>query len=156
MGLLTGKLFLMVGSRALDVEEMVFHFSWVAFILTVFAFLFLFLCISMFRTFMVRTNQLIDLLKAGQKPKKAPQVSLLLSLFAAVLLVASYYLATTATMQNLTFRLLPVIAMTIIGTYFFFTQLSVLAVKFLQKNRSLFWKRTNLEPLTSTLPEETT
>jgi len=147
---------LMVGSRALDVEEMVFHFSWVAFILTVFAFLFLSLCISMFTTFMVRTNQLIDLLKAGQKPKKAPQVSLLLSLFAAVLLVASYYLATTATMQNLTFRLLPVIAMTIIGTYFFFTQLSVLAVKFLQKNRSLFWKRTNLEPLTSTLPEETT
>jgi putative ABC transport system permease protein len=143
-GLMTGKLFLMMGSKILDIKTLGFHFSWQAISLTVVAFLLLFLFISLFTTFLVRTNKLIDLFQASQKPKKEPKVSTFLSILSAVLLLVSYYLAATSTMTTLLIRMLPVIGMTIIGTYFFYTQLSVFIIKWLQKNRLLFWKKTNI------------
>ncbi|MCH1625237.1 ABC transporter permease [Ferdinandcohnia quinoae] len=143
-GLITGKLFLMIGSNMIGIDPLPFYFSKKAFLLTTCAFLFLFFCISLFTAALVRVNKLIDLFKSGEKPKKEPKVSILLSLFSAVLLVSGYYLAATSTMQNLMFRMLPVIAMTIVGTYFFYTQLSVFIMKLLQKNRYLFWNKTNL------------
>ncbi|MGM0877187.1 MAG: FtsX-like permease family protein [Bacillota bacterium] len=143
-GLITGKLFLMIGSIMLNIKTLSFHLSYQALGLTVIAFLLLFLFISLFTTFLVRTNKLIDLFQAGQKPKKEPKISNVLSLGAAVLLIASYYLSATTTMETLLFRMLPVIGMTIIGTYFFYTQLSVFIIKMLQKNRRLFRKNTNM------------
>ncbi|WP_018395211.1 FtsX-like permease family protein [Bacillus sp. 37MA] len=149
IGILTGKLFLMVGSNMVGIESLPFYLSVRALVLTIGAFLFLFFCISLFTTILVRTNKLIDLFQAGEKPKKEPKVSVFLSLVSAILLLASYYLAATATMQSLMFRMLPVISMTIVGTYFFYTQLSVFIVKMLQKNRSLFWKKTNMITISS-------
>lgn len=144
LGLITGKLFLMIGSNVIGIDPLPFYFSTKALLLTTCAFLFLFFCISLFTTLLVRVNQLIDLFKAGEMPKKEPKVSVILSLISAVLLIFGYYLAATATMETLGYRMLPVIAMTIVGTYFFYTQLSVFVMKLLQKNRHLFWKRTNL------------
>jgi putative ABC transport system permease protein len=144
LGLITGKLFFMIGSVMLDIETLSFHLSWKALGLTAVAFLLLFLFISLFTTFMVRMNKLIDLFQSGQKPKKEPKVSIFLSIISAILLIASYYLAATTTIMTLIYRILPVIGMTIIGTYFFYTQLSVFIIKLLQKNRLLFWKKTNL------------
>lgn len=143
-GLITGKLFLMIGSVMLKIETLSFHLSYRALGLTVVAFLALFLLISFFTTFLVRTNKLIDLFQSGQKPKKEPKVSIVLSLGAAFLLLTSYFLAATTTMETLLFRMLPVIGMTVIGTYFFYTQLSVFIIKLLQKNRHLFRKKTNM------------
>ena len=144
VGLITGKLFLMIGANMIGISQLPFYFSGKAFGLTICAFLILFFTISLFTTFLVRTNKLIDLFQAGQKPKKEPKVSILLSLLSAALLIVSYYLAATATPNTLLFRILPVIAMTILGTYFFYTQLSVFIVKLLKKKRILFWKKTNL------------
>ncbi|MCM3651422.1 FtsX-like permease family protein [Metabacillus litoralis] len=143
-GLITGKLFLMIGSVMLKIETLSFHLSYRALSLTIIAFLALFLIISFFTTFLVRTNKLIDLFQSGQKPKKEPKVSIVLSLGAAFLLLSSYFLAATTTMETLLFRMLPVIGMTVIGTYFFYTQLSVFIIKLLQKNRRLFRKKTNM------------
>ncbi|MBM7586133.1 putative ABC transport system permease protein [Bacillus pakistanensis] len=143
-GLITGKLFLMIGSKILDIGSLGFHLSWQAISLTVVAFSLLFLSISLFTTFLVRTNKLIDLFQASQKPKKEPKVSTFFSVVSAILLLTSYYLAATTTMETLLIRMLPVIGMTIIGTYFLYTQLSVFILKWLQKNRLLFWKNTNI------------
>lgn len=143
-GIITGKLFLMVGSRMLDIESLPFYLSGKALLLTIGAFLILFFCISLFTTMLVRINKLIDLFQAGEKPKKEPKVSVFLSLVSATLLIVGYYLAATTTMQTMMFRILPVIAMTIVGTYFFYTQLSVFITKLLQRNRALFWKKTNM------------
>ncbi|OIK13888.1 FtsX-like permease family protein [Bacillus sp. MUM 13] len=149
LGLITGKLFLMVGAKMIGISALPFYFSGKAMGLTICAFLFLFFCISLFTTALVRVNKLIDLFQAGEKPKKEPKVSIFLSLLSAVLLIASYYLAATATVQTLMFRILPVITMTVIGTYFFYTQLSVFLTKLLQKNRGLFWRRTNIITISS-------
>ena len=148
-GMITGKLFLMIGSRMIGIPPLSFYFSEKALLLTVGAFLILFLCISLFTTILVRVNKLIDLFQAGEKPKKEPKVSVFLSIFSAILLIVSYYLAATATMLTLIFRVLPVIGMTIVGTYFFYTQLSVWVTKLLQKNRFLFWNKTNLVTFSS-------
>lgn len=148
-GMITGKLFLMIGSKMIGIPPLSFYFSEKALLLTVGAFLILFLCISLFTTILVRVNKLIDLFQAGEKPKKEPKVSVFLSIFSAILLIVSYYLAATATMLTLIFRVLPVIGMTIVGTYFFYTQLSVWVTKLLQKNRFLFWNKTNLVTFSS-------
>ncbi|MFT4416135.1 ABC transporter permease [Fredinandcohnia humi] len=144
VGLLTGKLFLMVGANVIGIDQLPFYLSKKALGLTIGAFFLLFLSISFFTTFIMKSNRLIDLFQAGQKPKKEPKVSVVLSLTSAVLLIVSYYLAATATMASLFIRMLPVIAMTIVGTYFFYTQLSVFISKLLKKSRLLFWKKTNL------------
>ncbi|MFP5115859.1 FtsX-like permease family protein [Bacillaceae bacterium C204] len=148
-GMITGKLFLMIGSKMIGIPPLPFYLSAKALMLTVGAFLILFFSISLFTTILVRVNKLIDLFQAGEKPKKEPKVSVFLSFLSAILLIASYYLAATATMQTLIFLILPVIGMTIIGTYFFYTQLSVWITKMLQKNRFLFWKKTNLITISS-------
>lgn len=148
-GMITGKLFLMIGSKMIGIPPLAFYLSEKALMLTVGAFLVLFFSISLFTTILVRVNKLIDLFQAGERPKKEPKVSVFLTMLSAILLIASYYLAATATMQTLIFRVLPVIGMTIIGTYFFYTQLSVWVTKMLQKNRFLFWKKTNLVTISS-------
>lgn len=148
-GMLTAKLFFMVAAQLLDIHTLPFHMSWKAMVLTVAAFFILFLIISFFTSFLVRTNSLISLFQSGQKPKEEPKVSKSLSCLSAVLLVASYVLAATATPNSLMIRMLPVIIMTIVGTYFFFSQLSVFIMRALQKNRFLFWKKTNIVTISS-------
>ncbi|MGG1575307.1 FtsX-like permease family protein [Fictibacillus sp. NRS-1165] len=148
-GILTAKLFFLVAAQLLDIHSLPFYLSWKAVVLTIGAFLGLFLLISVFTAFLVRTNSLISLFQSGQKPKKEPKVSVLLSLLSAVLLLASYYLAATATMNSLMIRMVPVIVMTIVGSYFFFTQLSVFIMRSLQKKRFLFWKKTNIITISS-------
>ncbi|OAS87905.1 FtsX-like permease family protein [Metabacillus litoralis] len=143
-GLIIGKLFLMISSVMLNIKSLSFHLSYQALILTIVAFLLLFLCISLFTTILVGTNKLIDLFQAGQKPKKDLKVSSFLSFGAAVLLFTSYYLSATTTMESLLYRMLPVIGMTIVGTFFFYTQLSVFIIKWLQKKKRIFRKKTNM------------
>jgi putative ABC transport system permease protein len=148
-GLITGKLFLMIGSNMFGMESLPFYVSPKALFLTIGAFFVLFFCISLFTTILVQVNKLIDLFQAGEKPKKEPKVSKLLSLFAAILLTVSYYLAATTTIENMMSRILPVIGMTIVGTYFFYTQLSVLITKLWQKNQFFFWRKTNIITISS-------
>ncbi|KEF37899.1 ABC-type transport system, involved in lipoprotein release, permease component [Schinkia azotoformans MEV2011] len=148
-GILTGKLFLMIGARMIGIPPLPFYLSGKALLLTICAFVILFLTISFVTTFLVKTNKLIDLFQANERPKKEPKVSTFLSILSAFLLTISYILAATATLQTLFFLMLPVITMTVIGTYFFYTQLSVFITKMLQKNRMVFWKKTNLLTISS-------
>ncbi len=148
-GMITGKLFLMIGSEMIDIDLLPFYFSWQAMALTIGSFLLLFLFISLFTAVFVRTNKLIDLFQTGRKPKDEPQESIVLSLFSAILLIVSYYLASTVTKESLINRALPVFGMMVVGTYFFYTQLSVFIVKRVQRNHTQFWKKTNLVTLSS-------
>jgi putative ABC transport system permease protein len=149
VGIITGKLFLMVGSKLIGIESLGFYISGKALGWTIGAFLVLFLCISIFTTTLVRVNKLIDLFQAGVKPKKEPKVSKALSVLAAILLIIGYYLAATTVEETIVDRVTPVITMIIIGTYLFYSQLSVFVTKLLQKNRLLFWKKTNLITISS-------
>jgi putative ABC transport system permease protein len=139
----------MVGSSFLGIPSMPLYISWQVMALTIFSFAVLFLIISICTSVLTRTNKLIELFQAGQKPKSDPKSSVYLSVLAAVLLIAAYYLAATATVATVYIRMVPVTAMTIIGTYFFYTQLSVYMIKLLKKRRTFFLRRTNIVSISS-------
>ncbi|MBW7454295.1 ABC transporter permease [Paenibacillus sepulcri] len=148
-GLLTGKLFLMIGSKFVGLSSLPFYLSGKALALTALSFIVLFLLISLCTAVLIRTNKLIELFQSGQKPKAQPKSSVLLSLLAVVLLTASYYLSVSASVSTVILRMIPVIVMTITGTYFFYTQLSVYTIKLLQRKRSFFLRKTNIITVSS-------
>lgn len=148
-GLLLAKLFLMAGSNLLGVPQLAFHVPWPGLLLTLGAFSLLFLLISLCTTILLGSHRLIELFQAEMKPARPPQASLALTLLAAGLLGASYLLAATATASNVLIRMLPVTAMTIAGTYFFYTQLSVFLIQRAKRHLAYYWKKTNLVTLSS-------
>ncbi|MDU4698767.1 MAG: FtsX-like permease family protein [Paenibacillus sp.] len=148
-GLLLAKLFLLAGSNLLGVPQLAFHVSWPGLLLTLGAFSLLFLLISFCTTMLLGSHRLIELFQAEVKPARPPQASLALSLLAAGLLGASYLLAVTATASNVLIRMLPVTAMTIAGTYFFYTQLSVFLIQWVKRHLAYYWKKTNLVTVSS-------
>ncbi|MGE7217644.1 FtsX-like permease family protein [Priestia koreensis] len=144
VGIVFGKLFLMMGANILEIDYLSFQLPARSLTLTIGSFMILFFIISLFTSLFVRTNKLIDLFQGSQKPKKEPKSSILLSLLAAVLLGGGYYLAATSTVLTIGFRFFPVIIMVIIGTYFLYTQLSIFLLKIVKKNKSFYWNKTNV------------
>ncbi|WP_223069179.1 FtsX-like permease family protein [Paenibacillus caui] len=143
-GLITGQLFLMIGARSFGMDPIPFYLPWQALALTAGAFVLLFLIISVCTSVRIKQHSVIELFKSGQKPKSPPKASVVHSALAAVLLIIAYALAATAAVDTLYVRMLPVILMTILGTYFFYSQLGVWIVGLLQKRRLFFWKKTNI------------
>ncbi|MCM3006239.1 ABC transporter permease [Priestia koreensis] len=144
VGIVFGKLFLMMGANILEIDYLSFQLPARSLTLTIGSFMILFFIISLFTSLFVRTNKLIDLFQGSQKPKKEPKSSILLSLLAAVLLSGGYYLAATSTVLTIGFRFFPVIIMVIIGTYFLYTQLSIFLLKIVKKNKVFYWNKTNV------------
>ncbi|WP_435925349.1 ABC transporter permease [Paenibacillus sp. DYY-L-2] len=143
-GLLTSKLFLMAGSNLLGIDALTFHVSVYSLMLTIIAFLLLFLAISLSTTMLLGSTRLIDLFRFGGNREVRPKFSLSLALLAAALLAISYTLAATATASSVKVRMIPVTLMTIAGTYLFYTQGSTALLNLLRSRRSLYWKKTNL------------
>ncbi|MEF2964297.1 ABC transporter permease [Paenibacillus sp. M1] len=143
-GLLTAKLFLLAGAELLGIDPLPFHVSFYSLLLTVFAFLLLFLVISLCTTLLLGSTRPIDLLQSGAKRDTSPKPSKVQALLAAVLLLASYGLAATASASEVEARMLPVILMTIAGTYLFFTQASVVLLGFIKRNLTRYWRKSNL------------
>ncbi|MCP8969335.1 ABC transporter permease [Ectobacillus ponti] len=144
LGLLLSKLFLLWGASILHMEELPFYLSWKPLLLTIGAFVPLFLIISLLTAFFVRSNNLLDLLQGDMKPKPEPKASILLSLLAAALLLGGYTLSFTTTDKNIAGRFVMVVPMIIAGTYFMFSQLSVFIIHLLKGRNSLFWRKTNI------------
>lgn len=124
-GLLLSKLFLTLSARMIGIEELGLYFPAKALLLTVGAFLLLFLVISAFTLLFINQSRVLELLKGGSKPKKEPKVSVWISLFGVLLLAAGY-----VTVDN---NLAVAAATGIAGTYFFFTQITVLVFRMLKK-----------------------
>ncbi|MFX3635145.1 MAG: ABC transporter permease [Candidatus Pristimantibacillus sp.] len=143
-GLLMGKLFLMISSAFLSLPGIPLYVPWESLALTIGSFALLFFIISLFTSALIGTNKLVELFQSGQSRKDNPRVSIVLSIMAAVLLVISYYLAATAAVTTVYSRMIPVIIMTIIGTYFLYTQLIAYLVTLLKKYKQLFWRKTNV------------
>lgn len=145
VGTLFAKLILLVAENALIIEEALhFYFPFWAIIVTLVSFIILFLVISIAVTFILRSKKLTELIKAGERPKKEPKASIILTMFAILLLAGGYITAVSVKGPAVVIVMIPVIAMVIVGTYFLFTQLSVFIINFLRKRKQLFWKKTNM------------
>src|SRR5699024_4453723 len=145
IGTLFAKLILMIAENVLVIEEsLYFYFPFWAIVVTLISFILLFLVISFFVTFILRSKKLAELIKADKQPKKEPKASIILTIFAILLLAGGYGTALLVNGAAVIVVMIPVILVVIIGTYFLFTQLSVYVINFLKKRKRVFWKKTNI------------
>ncbi|ASA19402.1 FtsX-like permease family protein [Paenibacillus donghaensis] len=140
-GMLLAKLFLLLSTHVIGIERLPFYWPFKAMWITSLSFVALFLVSSFFTLLFIRKNKVLDLLKGNQKPKTEPKVSWLLSLLGIALLTTG----AVALQQKLSPGVIVIAAVTgIAGTYFFYSQLSVLGIRLLKKNRKRLWRGTHL------------
>ncbi|WP_226036766.1 ABC transporter permease [Aquibacillus saliphilus] len=144
-GLVFAKVILLIAENVLIISESLdFYFPTLAIVVTFISFTFLFFCISIFVSFILRTNKLIDLIKGDRKSKGEPKASIILSILAALLLIVGYGSALYVKGEAVVFAMIPVIVVVTLGTYLLFTQLSVYVIRMLKNNKSIFWRKTNM------------
>ncbi|WP_269410075.1 ABC transporter permease [Lentibacillus daqui] len=145
LGLVFAKVILMLAENVLIISESLdFYFPTLAIIITFISFIILFLFISLFVSFILRTKKLIDLIKGDKQSKGEPKASALLAILAALLLIAGYATALFVKGVMVVMVMVPVIIVVILGTYLLFTQLSVSIIRRLKKNKPIFWRQTNM------------
>ncbi|AWB44577.1 ABC transporter permease [Paenibacillus sp. CAA11] len=142
-GLILSKMFLLFGTKMMEVQELPFYWPTGAIKITVISFLALFICISVFTLSMIKKSQALQLLKGGSAAvKKEPKVSWVWSFLGAVLLGIGWY---ALYMGRLTpVKLFIAAAAGIAGTYLFYSQISVLLIGWIKKRRTWVWKKVNL------------
>lgn len=145
LGLLFSKAILLIAENVLVLDsDLNFYFPIIATITTFISFTALFVFISIFVTFMLRTKRLVTFIKGRQIGKSEPKASVLLTIFAILLLGSGYVIALKAEGSQVVIALIPVVLLVITGTYFLFTQLSVFVIYRLKAQKRLFWKKTNM------------
>ena len=147
VGLLSSKLFLLLGSAILDIPSLPFYIPAQALLTTSVAFIVLFLLVSLVTTFFLRMSTILSLLKGSQRPKKEPHASWLLALLAIVLLSAAYGEAIVyRTGSGDASQILPliIVIMVAIGTYLLYAQLSIFLIHLLKAKRSYYWHGTHM------------
>ncbi|OWR30413.1 ABC transporter permease [Saccharibacillus sp. O23] len=142
LGMLLSKLFLLLAARITETPELPFYWPWKAMLLTACAFVALFLVISAMTLLFVRKRNVLELLQGSAKPKTEPKASIGFVLLGIALLATGYIALRVGALDA---PMLFLAAGTgIAGTYFFYSQLSVLFMRLLKRNRSFVWKKTNL------------
>lgn len=145
LGLVFSKAILLIAENVLTLEgSLQFYFPTLAIITTFVSFIILFFFISVFVTFILRTNKLVKLIKGDQIGKSEPKASIWLSLLAVLLLGSGYAIALYVRGPAVVLALFPVAILVILGTYLLFTQLSVYFIRKCKNNDNIFWKKTNM------------
>ncbi|WP_342562046.1 ABC transporter permease [Paenibacillus sp. FSL R7-0345] len=144
LGMLLGKLFLMIGAGFLGIGPLPFYFSWQAPVLTVSSFALLFVLISLCTFVLIGQDSPRGLFQSGQRREQAPRVSLFGAAASALLLLGGYAFAASASAASVEVVMFPVVAVTVAGTYLFYTQLSLYIAAVLRNVRRFYWHKTNL------------
>ncbi|OMF15195.1 hypothetical protein BK131_09885 [Paenibacillus amylolyticus] len=140
-GMLLSKLFLMLTTRFIGMDDLPFYFPIKAILITIGAFLLLFFCISLFTLVFIGNKRTLELLTGTNKPKKEPKASWFFSLLGFALLTVGFVVLRSG-LNGGTIMLAAVTG--IAGTYFFYSQLSVLIIRLLKRNRKTVWHGTRL------------
>ncbi|WP_044478605.1 FtsX-like permease family protein [Paenibacillus antibioticophila] len=141
-GLLLSKLFLLFSTKMIDLNELAFYWPVKAMVLTAGCFVALFMAISLFTLLFIRKNRVLELLKGSSRPKREPKASIWLSVLGVVLLSIGFVVLSKDTLSP---KVLMIAAFSgIFGTHLFYSQLSVLLIRLLKRNRKRVWRGTNL------------
>jgi len=141
-GLLLSKLFLLFSTKMIGINELAFYWPVKAIVLTVSCFVALFMGISLFTLLFIRKNRVLELLKGSSRPKREPKVSIWLSILAVILIIIGFVVLGKDTLSP---KVLIIAALSgISSTYLFYSQLSVLIIRLLKRNRKRVWRSTNL------------
>ncbi|OKA29816.1 ABC transporter permease [Bacillus cereus] len=145
IGLIFSKLVLLISASVLMINNgLPFYTPLKAVLLTVITFLFLFLIVSLFTFKMIKVTELVELIRAEEKPKPEPKSSVLLSLL-SLICIGYGYISVFRFIPSTNFITLGIgVLLVIIGTYFLYTQCSVYILHLAKRRESFFLKRTNI------------
>lgn len=145
LGLLFSKLFFMALGALLEMEESIkFAVPIKAACMTAGGFFLLFLCISVWTVIRMGRTEIIDMLGAARKPKGRLVYSRWLVLLTAACLGSGYAMAIVMSSNTFVLLALPILVTVVVGTYFLFSQLSILFIRWIQKRKSVYYNRTNM------------
>ncbi|UYW72085.1 ABC transporter permease [Bacillus cereus] len=149
LGLVFGKLILLIsGSLFLLKGGLPFHFPTKAILVTSLMFFILFILVSFFTVRIMKVSQLIELMKSEEKPKAEPKSSKWLAFFSILCICIGYasafYLDIALQKGIEIYVLLLCVFLTVLGTYFLFTQLSFYVITILKNRQYTFFKKTNM------------
>lgn len=144
LGGLFSKLFFMAVESTLG-AGVVIHFMVVpkAVLVTTTSFFILFQLINLLSLRKINSKTIVTQLKATKVPKSVPKFSKLLAILGVVLVATGYELAWFSGVAII-ITMFPILILTIVGTYFLFTQFSVALTTKLQQNKEIFYKKTNM------------
>ncbi|MGE7935620.1 FtsX-like permease family protein [Bacillus paramycoides] len=152
IGMAFSKFILIMSNNLLMIDKgLPFYMPFKAIGITFGAFFLLFLFISLFTSRLVNVEQLVELIKAEEKPKPEPKASFWLSLFALICIGLGYTAVFHSVnaiqykdMKYVLFMMATGVSFVVLGTYFLFTQLSVYVLRVLKKRENIFFKKTNI------------
>ncbi|HIW32483.1 MAG TPA: ABC transporter permease [Candidatus Paenibacillus intestinavium] len=145
VGILFSKLFFLALGSLLRLQENIsFAIPLSAILVTVGIFIGIFFVITLYSTLRIGKGQIIDLLHAHKKPKGELKYSIWQVVLGVICIVGGYGLAATMTIELFIVVALPILILVVVGTYFLYSQLSIVFLQLLKKNRNLYYNKSNL------------
>ncbi|HDR6313839.1 TPA: ABC transporter permease [Bacillus thuringiensis] len=145
LGMLCSKLFFQALSVILKIDKTL-PLAWnsKAILITAGVYFILFLILSLFSVWTVGRLQIIDLLREARKQKVEPFAFTWLCVVGIGCIIVAYVLSFQVTFMNFIILFLPIVGLTIGGTYLLFTQGSTVVLKALQKRKKSFYTYPNM------------
>ncbi|MGE7217210.1 FtsX-like permease family protein [Priestia koreensis] len=138
MALLLSKLFYLASGKFLDLNTLSFYMDWKPLVLTMGSFFVLFLVVSMFTPYFVRSKKIIALLSESSKPRHFKKANLFFVLVAIATLGYGYSRAIFINGQlDIVKDFLVIVGLVTIGTYFFFSQFLIFLFQKIQKSQGI-------------------
>ncbi|EJQ47148.1 hypothetical protein IEQ_03791 [Bacillus cereus BAG6X1-2] len=145
IGMLCSKLFFQALSVLLKIDKTLpLVWNGKAVLITAGIYFILFLILSLFSVWTVGRLQIIDLLREARKQKVEPFAFTWLCVVGIGCIIAAYVLCFQVTIMNFMMYFLPIVGLTIGGTYLLFTQGSTVILKALQKRKQSFYTYPNM------------
>ncbi|MGG0078907.1 Putative ABC transporter permease protein [Bacillus cereus] len=145
LGMLCSKLFFQALSVILKIDKTLpLVWNSKAILITAGIYFILFLILSLFSVWTVGRLQIIDLLREARKQKVEPFAFTSLCVVGIGCIIVAYVLSFQVTFMNFIILFLPIVGLTIGGTYLLFTQGSTVVLKALQKRKKSFYTYPNM------------
>lgn len=145
LGMLCSKLFFQALSVILKIDKTLpLVWNSKAILITAGIYFILFLILSLFSVWTVGRLQIIDLLREARKQKVEPFAFTSLCVVGIGCIIVAYVLSFQVTFMNFIILFLPIVGLTIGGTYLLFTQGSTVVLKALQKRKRSFYTYPNM------------
>lgn len=150
LGMLCSKLFFQALSVILKIDKTLpLVWNSKAVLITAGVYFILFLILSLFSVWTVGRLQIIDLLREARKQKVEPFAFTWLCVVGIGCIIVAYVLSFQVTFMNFIILFLPIVGLTIGGTYLLFTQGSTVVLKALQKRKQSFYTYPNMFALSN-------
>lgn len=115
-----------------------------AVVLTVVLFAGLILITSLHTSSLIYRLRLIDLFQASHQGERVPKVSVLSAILSVLFIAAGYTLADIAGSGLVVVAAIPILLLTIIGTYMLFRNVIPAVVRGIRRNRSMYYRGTRM------------